>query len=93
MSILVIYGPGTMNHAEEPWFSAWMLILPLTIGGAVVGFIWYRRHQDEMMMIHLAEVKRSQDEKNEQQHQLGPYPHEPKHEQIFRKSYKICINW
>ena len=50
---------------EEPWFSPWMILLPLVIIGMAVGFIQYKSHQDEMMMKHIAEAKQSQDERRE----------------------------
>ena len=70
---------------EEPWLSIWMILLPLVVAGTIAGFLWYRRHQDEMMMKHLAEAKQSQDErKMEEERRVAEDPESQK--AMFAKS-------
>tara|TARA_B100000700_G_scaffold300350_1_gene368381 strand:+ start:108 stop:746 length:639 start_codon:yes stop_codon:yes gene_type:complete len=62
-----------------------MILLPLVVAGTIAGFLWYRRHQDEMMMKHLAEAKQSQDErKMEEERRVAEDPESQK--EMFAKS-------
>ena len=59
----------------EPWFSIWMVAVPLIALIAAGGFIGYRRFEDEKMMKSIAEAKRIKDEiklENEQKNAENP---------------------